>query len=138
MRVPPVMTTFVNIGEQIFLRCDPKYRHFWDEQRGIPIEQNKHCNVRLRDILLPFTKLIVKKGDLDEERPILELNDVESRTSLILRDRVASEVGSDKLDFADCDLVLNRLEPYLGKIVINDVSKGYVGTTEWIWVVIKF
>lgn len=132
MRVPPVMTTFVNIGEQIFLRCDPKYRHFWDEQRGIPIEQNEHCNVRLKDILLPFTKLIVKKGDLDEERPILELNDVESRTSLILRDRVASEVGSDKLDFADCDLVLNRLEPYLGKIVINDVSKGYIGTTEWI------
>lgn len=132
MRVPPVMTTFVNIGEQIFLRCDPKYRHFWDERRGISIEQSKHCNVRLKDILLPFTKMRVKKGDLDEERPILELNDVESRTSLILRDRVASEVGSDKLDFADCDLVLNRLEPYLGKIVINDVSKGYIGTTEWI------
>ena len=132
MRVPPSITTLANIGEQIFLRCDPKYRHFWDNRKGISVEQTTYSNVRLRDVLLQFRKIVIKKGQLDEERPILELNDVESRTSLILQDRAVSEVGSDKLDFADCDLVFNRLEPYLGKIVINDVSKGYIGTTEWI------
>jgi len=132
MLIQPFTTRLSNIGQQVFLRCDPKYRHFWDNKRGIPIEQNSVPSVRVKDILLPIRKKVIKKGELDSERPILELNDVESRTSLILQERVVTEIGSDKLDFDDCDLVINKLEPYLGKLVINDTSKGYIGTTEWI------
>lgn len=132
MLVQPFMTKFNNIGEQVFLRCDPKYRHFWDNKKGLSIEHKDLVNIRLKDILIPFAKTVIKKGELDEERPILELNDIESRTSLILQERVVTEVGSDKLDFSDCNLVFNRLEPYLGKIIINDRSKRYIGTTEWV------
>lgn len=57
---------------------------------------------------------------------------LESKTSIILQERVVSEAGSTKLDFEDCDLVFNKLEPYLGKIVINDKTKEYIGTTEWV------
>jgi len=132
MSVEPFTTKFSNIAQQVFLRCDPKYRYFWDNKKGISIEQNSLPNVKLKDILLPCNKKTLRKGELEEERPILELSDVESRTSLILQERLVTEIGSDKLDFADCTLVFNRLEPYLGKIVINDKSKRYVGTTEWI------
>jgi len=132
MLVQPFTTHFSNIGEQVFLRCDPKYRHFWDNQKGVSLEQTTYRNTRLKGVLLPFIKTVIKKGELNEERPILELNDVESRTSLILQERIVTEVGSDKLDFVDCDLVFNRLEPYLGKIIINEKSKNYIGTTEWI------
>lgn len=132
MLVQPFTTKFSSIGEQVFLRCDPKYRHFWDNKNGVSIKQNALANVKLKGILLPFSKAILRKGELDEERPILELSDIESRTSLTLQERVVTEIGSDKLNFADCDLLFNRLEPYLGKIVINDKSKRYIGTTEWI------
>lgn len=123
---------FSNIGEQVFLRCDPKYRHFWDNEKGTPIKQKNLVNTRLKDVFLPFDKVVIKKGELAKARLILELNDIESRTSLVLRERVVAEVDSDKLDFDDCDLVFSRLEPYLGKVIVNDRSKRYIGTTEWV------
>jgi len=130
--VKPYTTNFSKIGEQVFLRCDPKYRHFWDSMNGVSIDEKRLVQLQTKDILLPFSKKVIKKGKLDEERPIIELEDVEPRTSIILNERLVSEVGSDKLDFGDCDLVLNRLEPYLGKVIINDRSRKYIGTTEWI------
>jgi type I restriction enzyme S subunit len=133
MNIPSFITSFQSIGDQVFLRCDPKYRHFWDNSHGYSLKPNKNVeDVKLRNELLPFNKKVLNKGLLTEDRIILDLADVESRTSLILQERIVDEIGSAKLDFADCDLVVNRLEPYLGKIVINDESKGYIGTTEWI------
>lgn len=76
MLVKPFATKFSQIGEQVFLRCDPKYRHFWDNKKGISLKQEKFPNIQIKDVLLPFTKKTIKKGPLDDERPILELNDV--------------------------------------------------------------
>jgi restriction endonuclease S subunit len=114
------------------LRADPKYRYFWDKRRGIPIKQSKLSNIRLKSVLLPLDIVKIPKGELPTDRYILELDDVEARTSYILHERLVSEVGSDKVEFNDCDLVFNKLEPYLGKIVINDRSKNYIGTSEWL------
>ncbi len=132
MLVKPFAAKLSDVGAQVFLRCDPKYRHFWDNKKGVSLNQEKHSNVKIKDVLLPYTKKTIQKGPLDDERLILELNDIESRTSIILQERIVSKVGSTKLDFGDCDLAFNKLEPYLGKIVINDIGKKYIGTTEWI------
>jgi type I restriction enzyme S subunit len=132
MKIEPFTTSFSNIGDQVFLRSDPKYRYFWDQEQGISVVQSTYANIQIKDILLPFTKTIIRKGDLDEEQPILELEDVEPRNSIVLRERMIVEVDSDKLDFDDCDFVFAQLRPYLGKIVINDPQKKYVGTTEWL------
>lgn len=132
MLVKPFTTNFSNIGEQVLLRCDPKYRHFWDNKKGITLKQKKFPNVKIKDVLVPYGKKTIQKGPLDEERPIIELNDVESRTSIILQERIVSEAGSTKLDFDECDFVFAKLRPYLGKIVLNDPDKNYVGTTEWL------
>jgi hypothetical protein len=130
-------TTTTKIGGQIFLRADPKYRFFWDIQNGQTLDTRDQIQVRLESILLPLGKRIFGKGRLAEERCIIELDDVEARTSIILPDEqgnrhTVTEIGSSKLDFRDCDLIFNRLEPYLGKILVNQASERWIGTTEWI------
>jgi len=132
MSIKPFIKNFSDIGSQVFLRCDPKYRHFWDNMYGVSINQKSVQDVRLKSILLPSAKMLIKKGELDDGRIILELEDIEPRTSLIIQERIIFKIGSDKLDFGDFDLVFSRLRPYLGKIVINNTIKKYIGTTEWI------
>jgi restriction endonuclease S subunit len=124
-----------DIAGQISLRADPKYRFFWDVERGLSIPSATMPQVRLRDCLLPYHARMIQKGELTEERRILELADVEARTSLLLDEeggRTVTVAGSAKLDFADCDLVVTRLRPYLGKVVLNDIHDPFIGTSEWI------
>lgn len=132
------LTSIENAVKQTFLRFDPKYIFFWDikEGRTLPCGSNSQ-EVRLSDCLLPYVERFIPKGELGEERIILDLEDVEGRASLITSvtnsgERIVTEVGSQKLDFADCNMVFSRLEPYLGKIVLNNPEKHYIGTTEWI------
>jgi len=132
MFIKPFSTKFSNIGDQIFLRTDPKYRLFWDKKFGITITQKRFGITTLKDVMIPVEKKILRKGKLAQKRIILELDDIESKTSRILNERKLSEIGSDKLDFKDCDMVFCKLRPYLGKIVLNEPSKNYIGTTEWI------
>jgi type I restriction enzyme M protein len=40
-------------------------------------------------------------------------------------------IGSDKVCFAGCDLVISKLEPYLGKIIMEP-DAGWLGSTEWV------
>lgn len=136
MKIQPLNVKLSSIGKKITIRCDPKYCHFWDYQKGVPIKTDLKLR-SLKDVAVPYQKKMISKGKLNEERPIIELNDVESRTSIVLYDdnanpRMTSEVESSKLDFANCDIAFNRLEPYLGKILINDQSQNIIGTSEWI------
>ena len=136
MRIQRLNVKLSNISKRIALRCDPKYCHFWDYTKGMPIK-TEHETTSLKEFILPYQKKMIPKGELDNERPIIELSDVENRTSIVLCDengktRMTSKVESTKLDFADCDIVFNRLEPYLGKILINDPSQNTLGTSEWI------
>ena len=136
MKIQPLTEKLSNISKKTTLRCDPKYCHFWDFEKGTPIKTDLKTTF-LKHFTVPYEKKMISKGTLDEERPIIELNDVESRTSIVLYDkngnpRVTSEIESSKLDFEDCDIVFNRLEPYLGKILINDHSQNTIGTSEWI------
>ena len=45
---------------------------------------------------------------------------------------MVDEVGSDKVVFGDCDLAISKLEPYLGKVLKNDPTQGWIGSTEWL------
>jgi len=136
MKIPPMNVKLSSTSKKITLRCDPKYCHFWDSKKSTPIKTDLEPTC-LKHLTAPYQKKMIAKGELDEERQIIELNDVESRTSIVLYDengnlRVTSKVGSSKLDFADCDIVFNRLRPYLGKILINDPTQNVIGTSEWI------
>src|SRR5439155_13426753 len=45
---------------------------------------------------------------------------------------VVDEVGSDKIEFGDADIIFSKLEPYLAKAVLNDPAQEYIGSTEWL------
>ena len=64
--------------------------------------------------------------------PLIDLESVYSRQGL-LRDEVplVDSIGSDKVSFEGCQLAISKLEPYLGKVLI-DPPEGAIGSTEWI------
>jgi restriction endonuclease S subunit len=125
------------IGRQLSLRVDPKFRLFWDIQKGLTVGATTSEQKPFRDLLLPYCPKMLQKGALEEPRRIIDLADVEGRSSIILldengSDRIVSEIGSTRVDFGDSDLVFCRLEPYLGKILLNDPGQQWIGTSEWI------
>ena len=124
-------TSIRNITSRTGIRLDPKYRWLWDYQQGV-VYGDRSRSVELSKFLgiVQFPKL--PKGDLPEELKLLDLEYVESRQAIV-RDDLPSvdRLGSDKIKFVDCDLVISKLEPYLGKIILEP-NPEYVGSTEWV------
>lgn len=131
------LSRFSNIGDQVFLRCDPKYRWFWDHLKGKATPQSEYDYVPLSKFLSLAPKVTVKKGELPEERSLIELEDVESGTGRIIAVHSVDEVGSDKVEFGGSDIVFSKLEPYLCKAIINAPKEEYIGTTEWIPLIVS-
>jgi len=125
-------TEFRNIGRQEQLRCDPKYRYFYDERKGKTIIDTniKYPFVPLKRIIRLHETKILKKGLLDDEYILIELEDIEPGTGEIIRERTVTEIGSDKRVFADCDILISKLMPQKGHIILNNPNKKYIGTTE--------
>ncbi len=126
------LTTLSNIGKQRFLRCDPKYRWYWDQMQGKIMPTSAYGFAPLHKFLMPGKKAVIKKGELPEERKLLELEDVEGGTGRIINFRLVDEVGSDKVEFGSSDIVFSKLEPYLCKAILNDAAQEYIGSTEWV------
>ena len=125
-------SSFSDIGHQQFLRCDPKYRWFWDRLGGRAIDKSAYAFRPLSDLVTVQRKRVVKKGELEEERNLIELEDVESGTGRIVNVQTVEEIGSDKLELDDAAIVFSKLEPYLCKAFINDPECKYIGSTEWV------
>ena len=124
-------TDLRKVGARDHLRLDPKYRWLWDYQGGVA--HGRLGNVQpLREIVSIVKLPRLPKGELDRERPLIDLESVYSRQGL-LRDEVplVDSIGSDKVSFEGCQLAISKLEPYLGKVLI-DPPEGAIGSTEWI------
>lgn len=124
-------TDMRRIGSRDNLRLDPKYRWLWDYQAGVA-HGTPEKTVPLSHILEVVKLTQVQKGGLDAERKLIDLEYVESRQG-ILRDDVPSvdTIGSQKISFAGCELAISKLEPYLGKVLINPPQDA-LGSTEWV------
>jgi restriction endonuclease S subunit len=73
----------------------------------------------------------LKKGFLDKEHVLIELEDIEAGTGKITNlERVVTEIGSDKTYFNGCDLITTKLRPYLGYTILNNQELELIGTTE--------
>lgn len=128
---------FSTIGSRSSLRCDPKYRWFWGELGGRVRVGSTYEYVPLSLLVGLGEKKMVGKGSLDCERSMIELEDVESGTGRLLNVQLVDEVGSDKLEFGSCDIVFSKLEPYLRKAILNDPSADYIGSSEWVPLVVN-
>jgi type I restriction enzyme M protein len=124
-------TTLANAVSRPGSRLDPKYRYFWDFQAGIA--RGTPESARPLGSLLALQSLPkVAKGQLDEVTTLIDLEYVESRQALLRGDVPAVDIlGSTKLSFAGVEMVVSKLEPYLGKVLMDPPADA-LGSTEWI------
>jgi restriction endonuclease S subunit len=129
------LTKLSNIALQSQLRLDPKYRFLKDERNNRTSLLNSikdKKDVALSSILELEKTSVVKKGELEEEMILVDLDDIEAGFGSLKQERLVSEIGSDKVLFGDSDIVCSKLTPEKGHFFINDKNKKYIGTTELI------
>ena len=124
-------TDLQRIGKRKHFRLDPKYRWLWDYQKGVA-HGRANKGEPLRNIISVQKLPKIPKGELETDRPLIDLESVESRQGL-LRDPIplVETIGSDKISFQNCHLAISKLEPYLGKILLYS-PKDAIGSTEWV------
>jgi type I restriction-modification system DNA methylase subunit len=124
-------TTLGAVAARPGLRLDPKYRWLWDFQEGLVFGSDETARP-LREALAIVRLGKVRKGELEQESEVIDLDQVESRQAL-LADGVPRlyEIGSDKVTFAGAELVFSKLEPHLGKILLSPPPDA-LGSTEWV------
>ena len=121
-----------NISAQPKLRCGVLYRSFWDVDKGFVLRPDlgRFDSRRIGSFIKPCPIETLKKGELDNEYILIELEDIEPLFGRIIKEKIVTEIRSDKVVFGDSDILISKLRPYLGKLVVNDKSKPYIGTTE--------
>lgn len=128
-----LQSSLTSISQQFYLRCGAQYQAFYQNHGGLLFDdpQPRHPIRRLGHLMRPYPATVLRKGLLNEEYTLVELENIEPLTGRIIADTdVVAETGSDKVVFGDCDLLVGKLRPYLGRAVLNDKDKPYIGTTE--------
>lgn len=125
------------IGTNKSLRIGAQYNSFWKAEDGYLF--NDTCEgvdvVSLKWVMKASEKSIIKKdnGVFDNPRILIDFESVESLYGKISNyTNVVTEIGSDKIEFGNCDLLTNKLRPYLGYTILNEKEKNLIGTTEFI------
>lgn len=113
------------------LRLDPKYLHLWVKRKGNVFGQETALT-KLGNLLLPFKANKLPKGALSSPRLLVDLANVESKMSIVSGVEEIDELGSDKIEFGESDLAISKLEPYLGKVLINQPEQEWIGSPEWL------
>ncbi len=126
------ITEASKIADQKFLRCGAQYRAFWDVHNGLLFEgKSKFPIVKLGAVMKLHKTKTLKKGILDKEYILLDLEDLEPLTGKVAnQEKLVTEIGSDKVIFGDADIVISKIDPYLAYAFVNDKTKPFIGTTE--------
>jgi restriction endonuclease S subunit len=124
---------FEGIGKNSFLRTGAQYHAFYAVHNSLLFDSvSKSIPIRkLGTILKPYKNCVLKKGILDDEYILLDLEQLEPKSGTIkTEDNIVTEIGSDKVMFGDADIVISKIDPYLAYVFVNDKEKKYIGTTE--------
>jgi restriction endonuclease S subunit len=126
------ITDASKIAAQKFLRCGAQYRACWDVHNGLLFEdRTEFPTAKLWSVMKLHKTKTLKKGVLDKEYILLDLKDLEAFTGKIANEeKLVTEIGSDKVVFNDADLIVTKIDPYLGYTFVNNKSKPFIGTTE--------
>lgn len=64
---------------------------------------------------------------------LIDFEQVESPNGKIIDfENIVIELGSDRIEFGECDFLTNKLRPYLGYTILNLPEQKLIGTTEFI------
>ncbi len=133
------LTKFSKLGFQNQLRLDAKYRYFKDEKDNTTelLRKSRAPGVSLNNILELANTPTIKKGELEEEMILVDLENIEPGFGTLKEENIVNEIGSDKTFFNDADIIYSKLTPEKGHCFLNDKSKKIIGTTELIGYKIK-
>jgi len=125
-----------NIFSRNHYRFDPKYRWLWDFQKGIVF--GDEASAKSLSEYLEVKKLEkIAKGDLEDEVPLIDLELVAARQATLLSvPPEVDQLGSERVSFSGVKLVFSKLEPYLGKMIVDPPENG-VGSPEWVGLSLK-
>ena len=124
-------TTLGAVSSRPGLRLDPKYRWLWDKQAGVALG-SADTAVPLSSVLEIVKLSQIEKGELAEPTLLIDLEMVESRQAFVRNDvPLVDLIGSTRVSFEGCDLVMSKLEPYLAKLILAP-DPGAIGSTEWV------
>jgi len=125
-------TTLKNVVSRDGLRMDPKYRWLWDVRDGVVVGDPDEAT-ELSEVLELADMAKVEKGFLESPRILIDLDAVEARQGIIIKEEMdfVAKVGSTRVIFDDCDIIFSKLEPYLAK-ALTDWPEGSIGSPEWV------
>ncbi|MDH5782479.1 MAG: restriction endonuclease subunit S [Candidatus Bathyarchaeota archaeon] len=130
---PHFSQEFASFRNHRYLRAGPRYHSFWSCYNGlIFISKRKLAISRIGNLIRIYKPKIFKKGYLTDKYILIDKEDVEPRTGIILNEEYVEKIGSDKILFGNCDLLISKIDPFLGHVIINDKTKPYIGTTEFV------
>ena len=114
----------------IYLRLGVNYNRFWQETNG-KIINSTHNFIKLDDVIEHLEGNMIESDNLDEVKTIIELEDIEQRTGMILNKRTTNTINSSKILFGTCDFLMTKIRPYLGYVILNDdTTSEYLGSSE--------
>ncbi|MBM7702858.1 hypothetical protein [Metabacillus iocasae] len=127
-------TTLGEIGNQLSLRLDSKYRETWDNEKGDPIKKTSLNKIKVADLInrLPIKR--VKKGELEDECNLLSISETEAKYGRLVNSiQPVTSVGSDKTILNEAEIIVSKLVMSKGYIFTNEESStDLIGSTELI------
>ena len=123
--------TFHQISRGKYVRIGARYNFFWNEYSGCLFKTDREYDVcELGEIVKPHKTEVFEKGYLKREYILIDKEDIEPKTGVIWNEEYVDRIESSKVLFADCDILISKIDPFLGHVIINDKEKPYIGTTE--------
>ncbi len=121
-----------SIAKQDSFRPDPKFRRFWDVEKGIIYPSSK--SIPFRAVLEELKVSKFKKGELDDTYYLLNISDQRPKTIYLENIEEVEEIGSDKNPLSDADIIISKLGLPKGYIFLNEPEKypNLIGSTELI------
>lgn len=131
-RTQNIITDLLYIGKNKALRIGAEYNDFWLTHNGHLFEgTSKNYEITpLKWLIELSAKSTLKKGILIDPRVLIDFEQIDALYGTITTDNMVSEIGSDKVEFGNCDFVTNKLDPYSGYTFINKPELNMIGTTE--------
>lgn len=113
-----------------YVRLDTKYRFFSDVRQYVV--WNKSDNIALGSVLQSLESLKKKKGKLDDDYKLVELQNIERCGNSLIDVETVSEIGSDKVIIQKGDIIIPKMEPQKGQFFLNEQHQQFLGSSELI------
>lgn len=122
---------FEDIANQTSARLDPKYRYFWDIEKGFLFDGLPYT--KLGNLISEIHVSKFRKGELDETKGLMSIPNQVGRSARIQNIEDIVELDSDKNPLHDADIIISKLGLPKGLIFYNDKEcENLIGSSEFI------